>query len=1116
MKRFLCLLIGCILTAEWSPGEEPKAASPGLLRYEKWTPDFPVPDPVALSFDPAGRAYVTQTRRRKANDLDIRRNMDWLVDDLRFETIDDKISFYREQFTVENSDRNKERVADHNGDGIHDLRDLEALSERVHRIEDTDGDGFADTSMVFAEQLDELIGGVAGGVLYHEGEIFVSPVPELVRFRDGDGDGKADERKGIVRGFGVHIAYAGHDMHGLAIGPDGRLYWSIGDKGASVSTPHGDYHFPNQGALFRCELDGTGFEVYARGLRNVQEAEFDDHGNWFGVDNDADGPGEKERFVHIEQYLDAGWRANWQYLRDDYNPWLDERMHEPHHEGQPIWFTPPLSNYENGPAGFKKNPGTALGPAYRDYFFLTSAPNGQQWAFRIEPRGDAFAMVDDHQIGDGIPLVGLAFAPDGALYGVDWGGGYPLNQNGAVWRIDVDERAADPRREETRKVIQSDFSSRGTGQLLELLELLDHPDRRVRLKAQFALVDRKDEESLTDLAMDPDEAQIARIHAIWGLGQLLRKVAAPRGEATLVGLFTDPDPEIRGQAVRTVTDGAPNKLGFAVAPEPAGEETPLMRSVLPLLRDPVLAVRMRALHALGRLGVPAAFPAVVELLAEQGNECEATYVRHAGVVALTGLARADQLEGLSSHESRFVRGCAVVALRRRANPGAAEFLSDPDSLVAAEAARAIYDDGMIPAAMPALAKSLGEQIENEAFTRRALAANHRLGTREAAARVTSFIASDEASESLLLAGIEVLETWTRPEPLDLVVGRYRALDERDGSILTAALAERIDELLLVSSPDVQTRAMALAREENLEIAAETLHRVVENKESDPGLRAEALRSLAGQSGGDLAALVNDRLDDEAEPVARAALELLAGIDEEMARSEIRRRVEGEMSLALRQHAIAQLPRASGREYLEGLLVALRDGRLDPGLQLDVLLAAGSPAFGEVRAIVEMREEIEEAWKAAAVADPLSPWRTTLVGGDPQRGESTFRNHVAAQCARCHKVGRGPGSDVGPNLKGIGEKRDRRYLLESLVAPQATVAKNYGTISVTRSDGSTVAGLFRGEKDGVLTIRDPEGKDVRVRAKNIEQRSPVVSTMPPMGLILTKQEIRDVIAYLAEL
>ncbi|MCB1205433.1 MAG: hypothetical protein KDN18_14320, partial [Verrucomicrobiae bacterium] len=404
------------------------------LTFTKWTPGFQVPDPVAISFDPQGRAYVTQTRRRKANDLDIRENTDWIPNDLSFTSAEDKEAFYRAQFTPGNSALNAKRVKDLNGDGIHDVRDLTALSERIHLIEDTDGDGVADSTKVFAEQLDHLIGGVAGGVLWHEGEVYACPVPELVKFRDTTGDGVADEKEVVVSGFGIHLAYAGHDMHGLFVGPDGRIYWSIGDKGIRVKTPEGlDYRFPHQGGLMRCEPDGTNFEVFAHGLRNIQEVSFDQFGNFFGVDNDADFEGEKERLVFIENYSDLGWRSHWQYLRNDYNPWNDDLMHKPWYEDQPRWYTPTIANYENGPAGFKFNPGTGLSPEYENYFFLTSAPNGQQWAFRVEPEGDSWAMRDDHRIGDGIPLVGLQFSPDGALCGVDWGGGYPMNEKGAIW-----------------------------------------------------------------------------------------------------------------------------------------------------------------------------------------------------------------------------------------------------------------------------------------------------------------------------------------------------------------------------------------------------------------------------------------------------------------------------------------------------------------------------------------------------------------------------------------------------------------------------------------------------------------------------------------------------------
>ena len=48
------------------------------------------------------------------------------------------------------------------------------------------------------------------------------------------------------------------------------------------------------------------------------------------------------------------------------------------------------------------------------------------------------------------------------------------------------------------------------------------------------------------------------------------------------------------------------------------------------------------------------------------------------------------------------------------------------------------------------------------------------------------------------------------------------------------------------------------------------------------------------------------------------------------------------------------------------------------------------------------------------------------------------------------------------------------------------------------------------------VRDPEGKVTKVKVANVKERSPVLSTMPPLGMILSKREVRDVVAYLATL
>ena len=122
------------------------------------------------------------------------------------------------------------------------------LSEKIFRIEDSNGDGFADSSKLFADGFNTEVTGIAAGVLHFDGEVYATIAPDVWKLQDTSGDGVANQRSKLVSGFGLHIAYAGHDMHGLTVGPDGKVYWSIGDKGVSVSSNEGKkFLYPNQG-----------------------------------------------------------------------------------------------------------------------------------------------------------------------------------------------------------------------------------------------------------------------------------------------------------------------------------------------------------------------------------------------------------------------------------------------------------------------------------------------------------------------------------------------------------------------------------------------------------------------------------------------------------------------------------------------------------------------------------------------------------------------------------------------------------------------------------------------------------------------------------------------------
>ncbi len=533
MKK-LCHLAFIALLAIPCAAAEKKAA----LELHNWSGELNVPDPVAVTVDPQGLVYVSATTRRKVADLDIREHSMWIADDVSLTSVEEKEAFLKRELAPGKLRQPRGGLKDHNKDGSIDWKDLTVHSERIYQLRDTDNDGTADKITTFAEGFNSVVTGIAAGILYHDGWVYVTVAPDLVRLRDTNDDGVADEREIVAHGFGMHIAYAGHDMHGPRIGPDGRIYWSIGDKGVNVTSKEGvKWFYPHEGCVLRCEPDGSGFEVFAHGLRNIQEVAFDDFGNLFGVDNDADMPGERERFVYITERSDSGWRCGHQYQKSD-SRWMRDGIWKPAHAAQPLFITPPLANYSNGPAGFIHEPGTAFGDSLRGHFILNQFPSGQMNAFQIEPSGASFVMKNDRVIHSGIMGIGLAFTPQGSLIMADCSGGYPLDEIGHIWTADDPTAQNSPERQETAKLLNSPLDA----------SHLSNRDQRIRLAAQFQIVKKGDFAALHAVAADKKAKQLARIHAIWGLGQGLR---AKKIEAsTLTALLTDTDPEILTQVAK--------------------------------------------------------------------------------------------------------------------------------------------------------------------------------------------------------------------------------------------------------------------------------------------------------------------------------------------------------------------------------------------------------------------------------------------------------------------------------------------------------------------------------------------------------------------------------------
>lgn len=1044
-------------------------------------------NPVCFSLDELGRFFVVETHRFGRGVPDIRERMDWLDIELASRSVEERVAYTR-------------RLEPDN------LAWWTNHADRVRLLWDKDSDGRCDTATVFAGDFNGLEEGLAAGVLAHRGSVYFANIPNLWLLRDTNADNHADVRKVLSTGYGVRYGFLGHDLHGLILGPDGKLYFSIGDRGARVTLPNDKVlDTPETGAIYRCDRDGKNLELFHTGLRNPQELAFDDQGNLWTVDNNSDG-GDPARVVYVAEGGDSGWHVGWQFLERPIQrgAWLGERLCYEDFPGRAAYALPPVSSkVGNGPSGLAFDPGLGLPPEWRGRFFLANFsgnPNSGIYAFKVRPKGAGFELERNDRFCWNLLPTDVEFGYDGCLYVSDWINGWGGTGGGRLYRLYQPAERSQPSVVGLKQLMAAGFD----GIPNDLLgTLLAHQDRRVRQEAQFELVSRKAIAELFAATLRGTTLN-AKLHAIWGLGQLARRGMKPEFDILLL----DRHPEVRAQAAKALGDAKDDRFN---------------KQLIRLLTDAAPRVRYFAALSLGKLEERKALAPVLAMLRASGND---PWLRHAGVMALLGCAKEDELVALAKDESLAVRLAAVVALRRNASPRVEVFLTDANPLVVAEAARAINDPPIVEA-LPALAAVADQVVRfaalpagtheqpspRDAILRRIVNANRRIGSLTAELRLASLIADIRLPEAVRAEAVTAFNDWPKPDGKDRITGLWRPLLPRSEPEFSRYQVMLERTLARGGAESVQRELLGTAarwRWRDLEDAA---YKLFQDERSSARLRVAVLDFLG--------AVKSARLNDAVKQASTSGVDELRFAATRFAMRtmtgpqlvEVFTRLLNSGTLRERQGALAllgDLKDPSADKLLAARLDDLLLGKVPADLQLDVLEAAAKRADAQVKEKLgqfRTRQDARAGW---------SQFSDCLAGGDAENGKRIFRENLQAACLRCHKVN-GEGGEAAPDLTKIGFRGNREYILESITFPNARIASGFENIQVVLHNGTSAAGIVKRETETELDLYSLEDGLVTLRKADIKSRTVTMSGMPDnIRQILKRREIRDLVEYLAGL
>ncbi len=422
--------------------------------------------------------------------------------------------------------------------------------DRIVILEDTDGDGRADSSKVFYQGTDV---NAALGIAILGNKVLISCSPNVFVFTDENGDDKPDKKEIFFKG--IQGLQHDHGMHTFVFGPDGQLYFNFGNAGVSLLDPAGDTVVDvrgrkvvangrpfREGMVMRCAPDGSHVEVIAHNFRNNYEVAIDPYGTLWQSDNDDDG-NKGTRINYVMEGGNFGFKdemtgASWNTRRTN----LEKEIPLRHwHLNDPGVVPNVLQTGSGSPCGITVYEGTMLPAVFHGQMIHAEAGHNVVRAYPIQNDGAGYKAeivnILEGQKDQWFRPSDVAIAPDGSLFVADWYdpgvGGHQMGDpnRGRIYRVAPPGTAY--------KIDKPDVSTAAAA-----VNTLLNPNIATRYLGWNAVAEMGPKAETELLALWSSDKPMHRAQALWLLGRL------PNGAEFLEKALDDKDPNIVIAALR--------------------------------------------------------------------------------------------------------------------------------------------------------------------------------------------------------------------------------------------------------------------------------------------------------------------------------------------------------------------------------------------------------------------------------------------------------------------------------------------------------------------------------------------------------------------------------------